>query len=257
LSQEKPTPTEQEGPGKVSNDTDNTRNEARKPVIYNGDLQALPQAQGLRALTSLEIWALWRAIPKTDKAGNTKVTKPPFQPSGSYANPAEASTFSSLEDCLAAMAARPGHYDGVGVRVPDDVCALDLDGVMEENRPDTLNPWVRALIDRLRCYCEITPSGRGVRIFIGYSGEKLPRTKFKIPDGEGNIEVYCRANHFVTITNNPFPDTLPRIADHAGASGREPARAHHQGRPLRGLRRRPQRGRPLRRLRDGPTGPLG
>jgi hypothetical protein len=197
----------------VSNDTDNTRNEARKPVIYNGDLQALPQAQGLRALTSLEIWALWRAIPKTDKAGNTKVTKPPFQPSGSYANPAEASTFSSLEDCLAAMAARPGHYDGVGVRVPDDVCALDLDGVMEENRPDTLNPWVRALIDRLRCYCEITPSGRGVRIFIGYSGEKLPRTKFKIPDGEGNIEVYCRANHFVTITNNPFPDTLPRIAD--------------------------------------------
>jgi hypothetical protein len=197
----------------VSNDTDNTRNDARKPVIYNGDLQALPQAQGVKSLAELNIWSLWRAVEKTDKEGRTKVTKPPMRPDGRYASPSDPDTFTALQTCLDTLAANGGQFSGVGVRLPDWACALDCDGVMEENRPGTLNPWVRAWVDKLRSYCEITPSGTGIRIYVRYTGERLERTKFKIPDGAGYIEIYAKANHFVTVTNNPFPDTIPRITD--------------------------------------------
>lgn len=197
---------------------DNAQGESRKPKIHCGDLAALPQSKGLASLVDLPIWSLWQAVEK-EKDGKIRVMKPPKRPDGRFANPAHPETFCGLGECLETydkdqeLPLEERKFSGVGLRMPEWLLAIDCDGCMEYERPDTLNPWVRALIDRLRSYCEITPSARGIRIFVRHSGERFERTKFKIPEGQGSIEIYYGSNHFVTVTNSPYPGTLARIAE--------------------------------------------
>lgn len=195
-----------------------TQTDSRKPNIHSGDLLALPQSAALSSLVEERIWSLWKAVPKSTDSG-TRIAKPPKRPDGRFANPADPSTFCSLSECLDAFAEDQRlpedeqKFSGVGLRMPEWLLVFDCDDCMIENQPDTLNPWVRALIDRLRSYCEITPSGKGVRIIVRYCDEKFSRVKFNVPEGPGKIEIYYGANHFITVTNNPFPGTLARIAE--------------------------------------------
>jgi hypothetical protein len=91
-----------------------------------------------------------------------------------------------------------------------DIVAFDLDKCRD---PETskLSVWASELVERADSYTEITPSGTGLRI-IGTGSDielhcDLPR------GGAGHLEVYSRANRFITVTGKHLNDASSPLSD--------------------------------------------
>jgi len=149
-------------------------------------------------LAALDRWVCWRA-----KERRGKVTKVPFTPAGSPASSTDRSTWSTFDACLTA-AFDEGKHAGVGFVLDgsDDLVGFDLDDCLERG---TLKPWAEAIARRLNSYTEITPSGRGVRIFVRAC---IPVNGAR----KGALEVY-KSGRYLTVTGRrleSFPDTIKR-----------------------------------------------
>ncbi len=155
-----------------------------------------------RQLASLNQWVLWRYQPTEN--GHTKV---PFQPSGEKASTTGAATWSSFEEVRAAY--ERGGFAGVGFVLTPETGFIGVD--MDKQRAEN-GEWsaeVKAQINTLQTYGEISPSGRGVRFFgVG----TLPDTGRK----RGNFEVY-NGGRYLTLTGHQLPDT-PDTVNHCGAA---------------------------------------
>jgi len=139
-------------------------------------------------------WVVWR-----DEQGR----KVPYQPSGAYARTNDPATWSTYEDCLAVA----DQYSGLGFVFSDSdpFCGIDLDNVYQDGE---ISDWAREIIDHLDTYAEISPSGRGVKLWF----------RGQIPDGKGRkaavdgdnghqgIEVYDRGRYFTFTGRRLFPD---------------------------------------------------
>src|SRR5262249_26428531 len=106
-------------------------------------------------------WVTWRSEPRP---GGGKPTKIPYNTrSGRRASSTNPQSWSSLDHALAVVS----RYDGVGyVFVADDaIVGIDLDGC---RNPDTgaLTLWAIEIIGATRSYTEISPSGRGLHVFV-------------------------------------------------------------------------------------------
>ena len=64
----------------------------------------------------------------------------------------------------------------------------------------------------MRLISEITPSGTGLRVIGRAKGEKVHR-KLQIPGTGGSLEVYRKAERYITITGNVFPGCWPSLAN--------------------------------------------
>ena len=152
-------------------------------------------------------WVVWGIDKKTPKR--------PFTPGNGSLSPAasdDPSTWGSYAD---AEATAGKHNCGIGLMLSPaedefDIVAFDLDKCRE---PETgeLSLWASELVEKADSYTEITPSGTGLRIIgIGSDTElhcDLPR------DDDGHVEVYSRANRFITITGNHFNGAAKPLAD--------------------------------------------
>jgi len=143
-----------------------------------GELKAIPR------------WLLWRL---EDRAG--KPTKTPYQVSGALAKVNDPATWSDFDTILTAYL-RSG-WSGIGIVLTedDDLVGVDLDKVLD---PDTgeLAPEASRIVADLPTYCEVSPSGRGLRLF-GFG---------KLPQGgrrKGHVEMY-EAGRYLTVTGNQF-----------------------------------------------------
>lgn len=157
-------------------------------------------------------WVNWRLVPRKDGG---KPTKPPYQPSGQLAKTDDSSTWSTFSSVEGAA---PQH-DGIGfVLTKDDpYVGLDFDhcrcpafdGLDDEIDREIANglnmvlPEVADHIGMLNSYTEVSPSGKGIRVFL----------KGMLPvDGKrkGPIEIY-QAGRYLTMTGHVvegFPLTI-------------------------------------------------
>jgi predicted DNA-binding transcriptional regulator AlpA len=149
------------------------------------------------------IWLNWRAIPSKH---NSKPRKVPYQPD----NPDLCAKTNDVSHCSDYDTARlnydlePGKIEGIGINLhaldPDKhpVTALDLDNCLDPNTRK-LEPWAAEIVDACKTYAEVSPSGRGVRLFYDGMFEGGYFTK-------GSLECYISGTvRYVTLTGVPLP----------------------------------------------------
>jgi len=109
-------------------------------------------------------WVLWGRTPE-GRSGC------PLQPSNQAAADAtEPSTWSSYEEATAtAKRAKLGGGFVLGPMISDPTMSfagVDLDSCMEPGNLDSLTPWARDIIKRVNSYCEVSQSGKGIKIYF-------------------------------------------------------------------------------------------
>lgn len=138
-------------------------------------------------------WFCWRGEP--DPKNPAKLIKRPVSPhTGRVADAHDPSNWASFQTALQRWEASNGRLSGIGfvLTEADPFVGIDLDDCIDEE--GNIAPWADAIVKRLNSYTEITPSGRGLRIFV----------KGKLPPGgrrKGSIEMYD-SKRFLTVTGD-------------------------------------------------------
>lgn len=155
------------------------------------DLSKVPQV-----LKSLPRWLCWRY-----EMRDGKQTKVPYRAStGKRADTTNPDDWAAMEGVVAAACEVANNYSGIGfVFAPEDgLSGVDLD---DSIGPDgLLEPWAQVIVDGLASYTEVSPSGKGVKIFLKATLEGKERRR------TGNIEMYC-SGRFFTVTGSHLAGT--------------------------------------------------
>jgi Protein of unknown function (DUF3987) len=163
-------------------------------------------------------WVVWKWGERDGKP-----TKLPHIPAtGALASVTNPDQWDNFERTIAALN-NGGGFDGIGfvLTSTDPFVGVDLDKC---RAPETgaIEPWAREIVDDLKSYTEVTPSGAGLRIFV--QGTLPPGGRRK-----NHLEIYDSAR-YLTVTGQHLagtPRTIERreaelLALHRGIFG-EPA----------------------------------
>ncbi|MBX3322231.1 MAG: hypothetical protein KF757_04500 [Phycisphaeraceae bacterium] len=168
-------------------------------------LAAIPAALSERAQ-----WVCWKYI---NRGG--KQTKCPFSArGGGRADSTDPATWASFDEAVAAW--KTGGYAGIGyVFAGDDpFCGIDLDDCIDET--GTIVSAAREIIDSLNSYTEVSPSGRGVKVFLAGRKPDGVGCKSKAIAGFKETEVYDR-DRFFTVTGQRVLDTPTEVEERQAA----------------------------------------
>jgi len=151
-------------------------------------------------------WVLWKQI---KRAG--KLTKVPFQPNGIEGDSSDPTKWVSYAEAVEAY--NKGGFDGIGFTFDslDPYAGVDLDDCISAD--GTFLPEADNVIYELDSYCEISPSGKGIKIFLKAKiPVSIPKKDGKYQQGFESkrpgileIEVYY-GNRFFTLTGNRLPN---------------------------------------------------
>lgn len=171
----------------------------RHPTMAHIDFESIP-----RTLTQLPQWLVWRL---EDRKG--KPSKIPYSArSGGHAKSNDPATWCDFN--RAGQAARRGDYDGVGFafNAGDGLCGVDLDKCIDADTGE-LEPWADEVLERfLGTYIEISPSGRGLRIFALGEARRCGKGT-----NEKRIELYDHTSpRYLTVTGHWWSGSNPEIA---------------------------------------------
>jgi hypothetical protein len=155
-------------------------------------------------MTERNRWVVWKLTPITDAKGKTRLTKCPYAPkdiSAGTIDVYEPKNWSSYKDALASKDANK--MSGVGYVLGDGLVGIDLDGCIQDG---TLSFTAQTILTQVHSYAEVSPSGRGVKIFVAASsldfhGNKNGFSNHNpgVDDLEG-IEIYH--TKYFTVTGN-------------------------------------------------------
>ncbi len=154
------------------------------------------------SLTELDQWGVWR---------REHETKVPYSITGMRASSVDPSTWASFEDAAAEFRRHPRHWAGLAWFFcdSDPFVGIDLDDCLDGSGNPKL--WARGIIERFAdSYMEISPSGRGIKIWAKGS---LPANLGKVQIDDGGIEMYSRARFFA-VTGRTFRGAVLNIEDH-------------------------------------------
>jgi hypothetical protein len=150
-------------------------------------------------------WVVWRY---EKRAGQR--TKIPYDPrTGGNASAADPGTWTAFDVAWKTFQ-QTRRYDGLAYVFRENVpfCGFDLDDCLDE---DGQLLWGADLLEQLDSYCEISPSGRGLKLIV--HGKKPAYARCKAAwNGGGTIEIYDQRRLFA-ITGQRFAETNPEIAD--------------------------------------------
>lgn len=150
-------------------------------------------------------WVVWRY---EKRAGRR--TKIPYDPrTGGNASAADPGTWTAFDGAWKTFQ-QTRRYDGLAYvfSADDPFCGFDLDDCLDE---EGLLLWGADLLETLDSYCEISPSGRGLKLIV--RGKKPAYSRCKAAwNGGGTIEIYDQRRLFA-ITGQRFAETNPEIAD--------------------------------------------
>lgn len=154
-------------------------------------------------LQNLKSWVTWESGPAQPDGKFPKLARGRDGTGKSWQAPRQLMTFTEAVD-----AAFRADHSGIGLRLPiEDVnceqafAALDFDGVDVHDDENPRTKEIRRIHERLgRPYAEISPSGRGIRMFVR-TRIALPQTSSPNPLG-GKDELFCSSTKFVTVTGN-------------------------------------------------------
>lgn len=163
----------------------------------------------IQHLTNEQRWVVWKWENRTDKNGNTKRTKPPRQPNGSYAHNDNPETWATFAEVSAVKG-----FDGVGLQLLNlkGFAALDLDNVRDP-ATGTILPWAAEVI-ACGSYAEATPSGKGFRVLGAVAADHAAMHRKIQHPGGGEIEFYVsmETGRYITITGQRVPQAPDALA---------------------------------------------
>lgn len=162
------------------------------------NVDAIPES-----LKKLDQWVCW----KYEKRGG-KPTKVPVSASGQLASSTDPATWSTFDVACAAVKARGFAGIGFVFAESDPFVGIDFDDCIQADGL-TLEPWAVELltVDLAGTYAEISPSGRGVKVFV-IADNPLDRGRnVRFPDG-GGLEMYSKGRFF-TVTGDVFTPGEP------------------------------------------------
>jgi putative DNA primase/helicase len=140
----------------------------------------------------------WKYEERTPGSG--KMTKPPIDiHTGRYASVDDPDTWATLEEAIQYYEKnKEGCIEGVGIVLCRELelVGIDLDHCIVDGR---LTPEARDIVDTMKSYTEVTPSGEGLRIFV----------KGKLPgfgNRKGNVEMYGNGR-YLTLTDGHYAGT--------------------------------------------------
>ena len=139
-------------------------------------------------------FCVWKYI---DRDGHK--TKCPYDPhTGQFGASNDPKAFSSFAH--AHLVSERYGYDGLGVGVFGDVCAIDLDNCITAD--GKLSEKAKDIISRMHSYTELSPSGKGIHILFRAPHFDYDKSKYYINNQSEGIEAYIAGatNKFVTIT---------------------------------------------------------
>jgi len=143
-------------------------------------------------LRSLRQWVEWRYIGDDRK-------KVPFQPNGTPAKSNDPTTWSEFCQCHGQL--------GFVFAAEDGLFGVDLDGCIDD--AGEVQEWAMRIVNRFDTYAEISPSGRGIKLWgrgamPGGTGKKAPVNSPACCDKKSAIEAYDRGRYF-TFTGERLP----------------------------------------------------
>ena len=153
-------------------------------------------------LKKVNQWVLWRYETK----GNGKPTKIPCRASGSNASSTDKTHWCSYDEAVKAHESSHTKTSGIGfVFTADDVFfGIDLDNCIDEN--GVIASWASDILRDVKSYTEISPSGKGLKIFCKGKPSLTSGKKTKVNDDGGGIEIYERGRYF-TVTGEHYTGT--------------------------------------------------
>lgn len=161
------------------------------------------------ALKALPSWVCWRYLYR-----NGKWTKPPVDArTGKEAKVNDSSTWTTFGAALEAYRrsqADGGELAGIGlvIQAGSELVGLDFDKCQNPETYD-VEPWVLEAFSKLDSYAEVSPSGKGFRLFV--AGKKAVSVC-----KHHRLEAYDKL-HYLTVTGHHVqgtPDTVePRQAE--------------------------------------------
>jgi hypothetical protein len=159
------------------------------------------------SLKDMPNWVVWKY-----ETRDGKETKVPYDAKSNgdsaYAKVNDPSTWATFDRAAEVADVLSGHdYDGIGFMLHGTFfVGLDFDGVIQDGKPE---PFVLEILRLLgNPYCEITPSGNGLRAFVEYP-LALPAGKRKFSrntNGKYGAEIYSgsEGGRYLTVTGNKF-----------------------------------------------------
>lgn len=165
--------------------------------------QPIPAIEELKQLPQ---WVCWTYVNR-----NGKQTKPPMLPNGksAFASSTDAATWGTYDAATAAM--RLHNYQGVGFVFTDadEYAGIDLDDCLDEKL--NIADWAKKIVTAVNSYTEISPSERGLKIFIK---GKVSRGIRKDMGNGGAVEMYSNGRYF-TVTGRHWGNTPLTIEERA------------------------------------------
>ncbi len=157
-----------------------------------------------QCLRDLAQWVGWKYVERDGKQ-----TKCPVNAKGGgLADSTDPATWATFDEALAAY--RSDSLAGVGFVFTrgGGFSGVDLDSCLD---PETgaPKPWAEEIIRRLNSYTEVSPSGRGVKVFLRAS---KPGSRCRKAYEDGEVEVYD-AGRFFTVTGRRLGGTSAEVEE--------------------------------------------
>jgi hypothetical protein len=189
----------------------------QEPKLRSAPIQAAEEVAGLgmgpagaeslipenipSELKELHQWVCWKEE-ESKEGKNTKVPKNAH--TGFNAKSNDSKTWAAFDKAVKRFSTKG--YNGLmfALTEADSFTVVDLDDVRD---PETekIEPWAEGIISRLNSYTEISPSGRGVHIWV----------KGKLPSGgrrTGKVEMYD-SHRFMAVTGHHLEGTPTTIEE--------------------------------------------
>lgn len=149
-------------------------------------------------------WAVWKSIPQTSRAKPLKV---PFMVSGQPADTRHPGNWGEFTTALDTWYEHQGQYNGLGFLFTSEDCfaGLDIDNCVVNGE---ILPEARKIIAEFDTYTEFSPSGTGVKLFLGT--EWKPPADSRQGLRQNGMELYFSRRYF-TVTGHAIPGSPTKI----------------------------------------------
>lgn len=159
-------------------------------------------------LRALPQWVAWQYVKRCGKW-----TKCPISPTkGGNASATDPATWGTFDQAVAACQAAGLEGIGFVFNADDPFTGIDLDNCIDGSTGE-VKTWARPILAQLDSYSEISPSGKGVKVFVRAS-KSGARCKTGYEDGA--IEMYDR-DRFFTVTGMRRPDRPADVEERQAA----------------------------------------
>lgn len=164
----------------------------------------VPERRPVSAMDYLRSRTQWVAWKYKQRSKGGKPTKPPINPhNGRTASVSDPATWGTYEQ--ATERSRRDNLAGVGyvLTADDNLAGGDLDHVRDATTGELVT-WALEIVNFEETYCEVSPSGTGLRFFwIG-----KPDTAIK--NDAQQVEIYG-VGRYLTVTGNRLPNSPDEI----------------------------------------------